>query len=45
MVQWLRLHTSAARAWVQSLVKEIGSCKLFYVAKERKQNFDEMNIS
>ena len=40
-VQWLRLHElSLPRAWVQSLVGELRSCKLPSVAKKKKKNLE-----
>ena len=33
VVQWLGLGTSTVRAWVQSLVAELRSCKPLSVAK------------
>ena len=37
MVQWLGLGTFTGRAWVQSLVGEIRSCKLRGMAKLKKK--------
>ena len=40
MVQWLGLGVFSAGAWVQSLVRELGSCKMSGVAKKKKKKAD-----
>ena len=37
VVQWLGLGTFTARAWVQSLVRELQSCNLCITAKKKKK--------
>ena len=37
MVQWLRLLTSTTGAWVQSLGKELRSCKPNYMPPQKKR--------
>ena len=43
-VQWLGLGAFTAGAWVQSLVKELRSCKSCDVAKKKKEK-TQMNLS
>ena len=42
-VQWLGLSTFTAAAWVQSLVGEVRSRKLFSEAKKKKKKKKERN--
>ena len=44
VVQWLGLGTVTARAWVQSLVRELRSCKLCGVTKTKQQQQNDMMI-
>ena len=39
MVQWLELHVFTARAWVQSLLRELRSCKPRGTAKKKKKKY------
>ena len=41
MVQWLGLGAFTARAWVQSLVRELKFLKLSSVAKKINENLKE----
>ena len=43
VVQWLGLGAFAARAWVQSLVRELRSCKLHRI-KKKKRNFKSRHL-
>ena len=38
VLQWLGLSAFTAQAWVQSLVRELRSCRLHSTAKTKKRN-------
>ena len=42
VIQWLGHSTFTARGWVQSLFRELRSCKLWGMAKKKKKKLDEV---
>lgn len=45
MAWWLGFHALTAMAWVQALVRELRSCKLHRLAREKKKKKNKSNPS